>query len=100
MKDISYIKDYYNKYYTNGLDFYWKKTKILNAFKTYENDTKQGKWLSKRMRIKGNERILDCGCGIGGTIKQIALLHPNTEIHGINISDKQIEMAKELNRHE
>ena len=97
MKDISYIKDYYNKYYTNGLDFYWKKTKILNAFKTYENDTKQGKWLSKRMRIKGNERILDCGCGIGGTIKQIALLHPNTEIHGINISDKQIEMAKELN---
>ena len=98
MKDISYIKDYYNKYYTNGLDFYWKKTKILNAFKTYENDTKQGKWLSKRMRIKGYERILDCGCGIVGTIKQIALLHPNTEIQGINISDKQIEKAKELNR--
>ena len=96
MKDISYIKDYYNKYYTNGLDFYWKKTKILNAFKTYEDDTKQGKWLSKRMGIKGNEKILDCGCGIGGTMKQIALLHPNTKIYGINISDKQIEMAKEV----
>ena len=38
MKDINYIKDYYNKYYTNGLNFYWKKTKILNAFKTYEDD--------------------------------------------------------------
>ncbi len=43
------------------------------------------------------ERILDCGCGIGGTIKQITSLYPNTEIHGINVSDKQIKIAKELN---
>ena len=96
MKNIKYIRDYYNKYYTNNLDFYWNKTKILNAFKTYENDSRQGKWLSKRMGIKGNEKILDCGCGIGGTMKEIALLYPNTEIHGINISDGQIKMAKKL----
>ena len=94
MKNVKYIKDYYNKYYTNGLDFYWDKTKMLNAFKTYENDDRQGKWLSKRMGIKGNEKILDCGCGIGGTMKQIALLFPDIEIHGINVSDKQIDMAK------
>ena len=96
MKCANYIKRYYNKYYTNNLDFYWKKTKILNAFKKHEDDVKQGKWLSKRMGIKGNEKILDCGCGIGGVMKQIALLYPNTEIHGINLSDKQIEMAKEV----
>ena len=96
MKDIKYIRDYYNKYYTNELDFYWNKTKILNAFKTYENDYRQGKWLSKRMGIKGNETILDCGCGIGGTMKQIALLHPNTNVYGINISDGQIKMAEKV----
>ena len=96
MKCANYIKRYYNKYYTNNLDFYWKKTKILNAFKKHEDDVKQGKWLSKRMGIKGNEKILDCGCGIGWVMKQIALLYPNTEIHGINLSDKQIEMAKEV----
>jgi len=96
MKDIKYIKDYYNKYYTDDLDFYWDKTKILNAFKTYENDYRQVKWLSKRMGIKGNETILDCGCGIGGTMKQIALLYPNTNVYGINVSDGQIKMAEQV----
>ena len=48
------------------------------------------------MNIKGSEKILDCGCGIGGTMKEIALLYPDVEIHGINISDGQIEIAKEL----
>ena len=96
MKNIEYIRDYYNKYYTHSLDLYWNKTKILNAFKTYENDKRQGKWLSKRMGIKGNEKILDCGCGIGGAMKQIALLYPETDIHGINISDGQIKMAEQV----
>jgi len=96
MKNIKYIKDYYNKYYTNKLDFYWGKTKILNAFKTYENDYLQGKWLANRMNIKGNEKILDCGCGIGGVMKQISLLYPDTEIHGINISDGQIKIAEKF----
>ena len=96
MKDIKYIRDYYNKHYTDNLNFYWDKTKILNAFKTYEIDARQVKWLSKRMGIKGNETILDCGCGIGGTMKQIALLHPNTNVYGINISDGQIKMAEQV----
>ena len=55
MKDIKYIRDYYNKHYTDNLNFYWDKTKILNAFKTYENDTRQVKcylneWVLKVMK--------------------------------------------------
>ena len=96
MKDIKYIKEYYNKHYTDNLNSYWDKTKILNAFKTYENDTRQVKWLSKRMGIKGNETILDAGCGIGGTMKQIALLHPDTNVYGVNVSDGQIKMAEQV----
>lgn len=95
MKDINYIKDYYNRYYTDKLKFLFNKTLILQAFKPYENDKKQGKWLSKRMDIKGNERMLDCGCGVGGVMKQIASLYPNTKIDGINVSNKQVEIAKE-----
>jgi ubiquinone/menaquinone biosynthesis C-methylase UbiE len=96
MKDIEYIKDYYNKYYTDKLQSLFNKTLILQAFKPYENDKKQGKWLSKQIGIKGNEKILECGCGVGGVIKQIASLHPDTDIHGINISDGQVKMANEV----
>ena len=96
MKDIKYIRDYYNKHYTDKLQSLFEKTLILQAFKPYENDKRQGKWLSKQMDIKGDEKILECGCGIGGVMKQIASLYPNTEIDGINVSDKQIEMGKEV----
>ena len=94
MKDIKYIRDYYNKYYTDKLQSLFEKTLILQAFKPYENDKRQGKWLSKQMDIKGDEKILECGCGIGGVMKQLATLHPNTDIHGINISDGQLKIAE------
>ena len=96
MKDIEYIKDYYNKYYTDKLQSLFNRTLILQAFKPYENDKKQGKWLSKQIGIIGNENILECGCGVGGVIKQIASLHPDTDIHGINISDGQVKIANEV----
>ena len=96
MKSIKYIKDYYNKYYTNKLEPLFDKTLILQAFKPYEDDNRQGQWLSSQMQIKGNEKILECGCGVGGVMKQLALLHPKAEIHGINISDGQIKLAKDV----
>ena len=96
MKSIQYIKQYYNKYYTDKLEPLFDKTLILQAFKPYEDDTKQGKWLSKQMGIKGDEKILECGCGVGGVMKQLALLHPRADINGINISDGQVEIAKEV----
>ena len=96
MKDIKYIRDYYNRYYTDKLQSLFEKTLILQAFKPYENDKRQGKWLSKQMDIKGDEKILECGCGIGGVMKQLATLHPNTDIHGINISDGQLKIAEEV----
>ena len=96
MKSIQHIKKYYNEYYTNKLEPLFKKTLILQAFKPYENDKRQGKWLSKQMQIKGDEKILECGCGVGGVMKQLALLHPKLEVHGVNISDGQLDIAKEV----
>ena len=96
MKSIKHIKEYYNKYYTDKLESLFDNTLILQAFKPYENDKRQGRWLSKQMQIKGNEKILECGCGVGGVMKQLALLHPKAEIHGINISDGQIKIAKDI----
>ena len=49
MNDIKYIKEYYNRYYTDKLEYLFKKTLILQAFKSYENDTRQDKLLSKKM---------------------------------------------------
>ena len=96
MKDIKYIKEYYNKYYTDKLKSLFDKTLILQAFKPYEDDVKQGKWLSRQMQIKGNEKILECGCGVGGVMKQLALLHPKADINGINISDGQVKIARKI----
>ena len=96
MRDIQYIKEYYNRYYTDKLEPLFDHTLILQAFKPYENDVKQGKWLSKQMEINGNEKILECGCGVGGVMKQLALLHPKADINGINISDGQVEIGKEV----
>ena len=96
IKDVKHIKDYYNNYYTDKLQSLFEKTLIIQAFKPYENDMRQGKWLSNQMGIKGNEKILECGCGVGGVMKQLKKIHPNIDIQGINISDGQVNMANKI----
>lgn len=38
--------------------------------------------------------ILECGCGAGIALKNLDIIIPNTEIYGVDISEKQIEMSK------
>jgi len=40
------------------------------------------------------QSILECGCGAGISLKNLEIIVPNTEIYGVDISEKQIQMSK------
>ena len=46
-------------------------------------------------KIKNGYRVLDVGCGLGGTIKLLNEEFSNCEFVGVNIDDRQIEIARE-----
>ena len=53
-----------------------------------------GKKLIAELDLKGNERILDLGCGDGGITAQLAELVPNGLVVGIDASQSMIESAQ------
>lgn len=59
--------------------------------------THQKEWGSRlisKLNLKGNETILDLGCGDGGLTKQLALSVPEGTVLGIDASIGMIETAK------
>jgi ubiquinone/menaquinone biosynthesis C-methylase UbiE len=44
--------------------------------------------------LRGDERVLDAGCGTGLTTLRIAALHPDCVMHGMDLSPKMIEVAQ------
>jgi len=53
-----------------------------------------GKKLISELDLKGNERILDLGCGDGGITAQLTELVPNGLVVGIDASQSMIESAQ------
>jgi ubiquinone/menaquinone biosynthesis C-methylase UbiE len=55
--------------------------------------------LSRRVcdagNVGNNQRILDCGCGFGGTIASLNERFSNLQLVGLNIDDRQIARARE-----
>ena len=45
-------------------------------------------------RLRGDERLLDAGCGTGLTALRIAARYPGCSVHGIDLSPKMIEVAR------
>ena len=45
--------------------------------------------------IKGNQRILDVGCGFGGTVAYLNEKYNDMELLGLNLDDRQLVRAKE-----
>lgn len=70
--------------------------------KKYRQASKhQKEWGSKiisDLKFKGNESVLDLGCGDGVLTKQIADLIPEGKVLGIDSSEGMISAAKELER--
>ncbi len=68
--------------------------------KKYRQASKhQKEWGSKiisELKLKGNESVLDLGCGDGILTKQIAELIPKGKVLGIDSSEGMISTAKEL----
>jgi len=53
-----------------------------------------GKKLIAELELKGNERILDIGCGDGAITAQLVELVPNGLVVGIDVSQSMIESAQ------
>ena len=76
---------------------YWENPKLANgSFLDFQKATEA---LSKRLlslaNIKNGEKILEVGCGFGGTISLINKSYKEVKIIGINIDQRQIDRAKE-----
>lgn len=54
-----------------------------------------GNKLISTLQLKGNEAILDLGCGDGTLTKQLFLLAPNGYVIGIDASVGMIKTAKQ-----
>ncbi|KAF3934766.1 Cycloartenol-C-24-methyltransferase [Dactylellina cionopaga] len=55
--------------------------------------------LLERSNLSSSLRVLDVGCGVGGTSRHLALEHA-CNVTGVTISGKQVEIAKRLSHDE
>lgn len=50
--------------------------------------------LMKELRIRPGMKVLDVGCGLGGTIDYLNQKHNGLDLTGLNIDPRQIELAR------
>ncbi|TVR58357.1 MAG: methyltransferase domain-containing protein [Gemmatimonadales bacterium] len=56
-------------------------------------------WIGEMLRDHGlatPDVILDMGCGVGGTLVDLARTFPEAELHGVTISTQQVKLARQL----
>ena len=96
-------------------DFQQGKTEIIQSFGNHvhwgywenptttdvsiENFTQAAENLSQKVcdsaKVTDNMRVLDCGCGFGGTIGSLNNRFNNMHLTGLNIDSRQLARAKE-----
>ena len=64
--------------------------------KASKHQREWGNSLIAELKLKGNESILDLGCGDGSLTKELSELVPNGRVIGIDFSTGMIETAKKL----
>jgi len=68
-----------------------------NAEDYYRSSAEQKAWareLILKLALKGNERVLDIGCGDGSTTAEVANQLPSGSILGIDNSEEMIHFAR------
>ncbi|MEO0842919.1 MAG: methyltransferase domain-containing protein [Cyanobacteria bacterium J06643_5] len=76
---------------------YWEN--INTADGSIEDFTQAAEKLSQKVydsaKVTDNMRVLDCGCGFGGTISSLNNRFNNMQLIGLNIDPRQLARAKE-----
>lgn len=109
------VGDEYNAWTDEGvLEYYWGEHIHLGHYSREERergagtlfgchvkDFKKAKldFVDEMLRwsgADGPQKILDVGCGIGGTTRHLAKLFPEAEVLGITLSSSQVRRATEL----
>lgn len=79
-------------YWSNSSDFFVDSKNFSQAANNLSEK------IIKIADLKDGQKILDVGCGYGGTIRMLNEKYSNCELIGINIDEKQIKRAKELTK--
>lgn len=91
--DISYqhwgMHEVYEMHYG-----YWDKNIKNHA----DSLIKMNHFLSEKMKIKSNDKILDAGCGVGSISFWLAKEYSDIKVVGINISKTQIDKADHFSK--
>lgn len=98
------VKTYYD-YTLNLYDFFWHGDTGAVHYGIWNSTTKSlhdallntNIFLADQANIHTGEKILDAGCGVGGSAFWLAK-NKGAFVQGITISEKQLEKAKELQK--
>ena len=97
---ISYHYDLSNDFYALWLDpqmiyscgYFHNPEDSLSTAQTQKLDH-----LCRKLRLKPGERLLDVGCGWGGLARHAARFY-GLQVHGITLSQAQLELAEQRNQ--
>mmetsp|Transcript_9360 Transcript_9360/g.42613 ORF Transcript_9360/g.42613 Transcript_9360/m.42613 type:complete len:322 (+) Transcript_9360:28-993(+) len=96
--------DVVNKYYDLATSFYeygWGESfHFAHRYKwesLRESIIRHEHFLASKLNVGPGKKVLDVGCGIGGTSRHLAKsLGPNSKVQGITLSPNQVKRATEL----
>jgi ubiquinone/menaquinone biosynthesis C-methylase UbiE len=99
------IIDYYNKCWLNRFKNGHNPNSLAMHMGIFENGIKDNEvaklnsnvLIARKFNLPNNLplKIVDAGCGVGGSLKFFCEKYPEIQLIGINISAEQIEFAKE-----